>query len=874
MRYFKQTKNKAFILLLIFLTTIAGLIFVNTPTFALANSSAVDRFLPSDNLEYKSLDTPIDVYSDDKVTAIAGGNQKLLVHYNGKYTELENFIAIKQVKKLDDNTLLVSDNGTVYSINLTGTLIKTPLTSSDGKFIGGKDFDINQDYLVTSFGTTALIYKRTGNKFNVIKKLPVGIDTPVAINQNNQIFFINNNLQLCMTLATDIEKEEGTFLSSSIPSKMVADDNFVYFLTVAKTTVNKLSINEKVVTELTVEEEPNYDLGNLKSVSGINFKGQNLLLTDTELDAVQEFSIEDDKLIFTGFAIASGKTAYNRSSKNALAIEYYDNKVAILDENKLLVAKNERENYDRENFKNYLKGNKDDVKTFGGTMPNSMALGKDSVLLSFNHEKNNGYLKILNLNDDTLSNNIGVFNCVIQEVTYQSGYYYVLLIRLEGVTHKETLVYKLNETANELTETAFTTKFNATGMTVDVFGNVYLNNSSGEIRLFSKDTGFKDTKVGSLSGIKKTATDLGGTLFALTNNGLKYFEKNSFKSVTGLEPESGDTIKSFAMSFENKNVFILFNNKEYVCSTDALTNLALSEVTVSKDEFITTASSADKDDLKVATVKDGANIYSVLKEKESNKLIYDKLSNKQREYAYICEVKMSDTLTLCVLAGQNEIVLVNKNELTFSAPIENSSVPKSAFVTTDVNAYFIPIILKETQKETEFEEINFALSDSGKTIRLIKGVQISPVSEITFLTREQGGEIIDITYYFASFTVNGKTHSGYIPVSFTVPVLSEDFAWNEYRIETVKKTTVYKSEDLTESIHQLSDGDKVEVVEDLDGKLKIKLKVSDGYIEGYISADAVKNNAKLAVRNILIILIISICVLGTSLFLILRKKHS
>lgn len=868
MRYFKQTKNKAFILLLIFLTTIAGLIFVNTPTFALANSSAVDRFLPSDNLEYKALDTPIDVYSDDTVTAIAGGNQKLLVHYNGKYTEIEGFAAIKQVKKFNDTTLLVSDYGNIYTISLTENFLKTELPE-----MGGNYFDVNKEYLIAAYSGTARVYKINNNKFNFLSSFSLDADKPVAINDKNEIFFYNSN-GICK-LSANKTSEKPVVLTTDAPSKMIADNNFIYYLTENQTYVTKLSISTLEKTNLKVSDiDKDYQLGNLISPSGISFKNNNLLLTDSELNAVQEFKVKNENLIFTGFAVASGKTAFNRSSKNAVAIEYYDNKVAILDENKLLVAKNERENYDRENFKNYLKGNKDDVKTFGGTMPNSMALGKDSVLLSFNHEKNNGYLKILNLNDGALSNNIGVYNCVIQEVTYQSGYYYVLLIRLEGVTHKETLVYKLNETANELTETAFTTKFNATGMTVDVFGNIYLNNSSGEIRLFSKDTGFKDTKVGSLSGIKKTATDLGGTLFALTNNGLKYFEKNSFKSVTGLEPESGDTIKSFAMSFENKNVFILFNNKEYVCSTDALTNLALSEVTVSKDEFITTASSADKDDLKVATVKDGANIYSVLKEKERNKLIYDKLSNKQREYAYICEVKMSDTLTLCVLAGQDEIVLVNKNELTFSAPIENSSVPKSAFVTTDVNAYFIPIILKETQKETEFEEINFALSDSGKTIRLIKGVQISPVSEITFLTREQGGEIIDITYYFASFTVNGKTHSGYIPVSFTVPVLSEDFAWNEYRIETVKKTTVYKSEDLTESIHQLSDGDKVEVVEDLDGKLKIKLKVSDGYIEGYISADAVKNNAKLAVRNILIILIISICVLGTSLFLILRKKHS
>lgn len=868
MRYFKETKNKVFILLLIFLTSIAGLIFVNSPAFAYANSKDVERFLPNDNLEYKALEAPIDVYSDDAVTAIAGGNQKLTVYYNGKYTEISEFAAIKQVKKFNDKTLLVSDYGNIYTISLDEDFAKTELPE-----MGGNYFDVNKEYLIAAYSGTARVYKINSGKFNFLSSFSLDADKPVAINEKNEIFFYNSN-GICKLLANKTS-EKPVVLTTDAPSKMIADNNFIYYLIENQTYVTKLNVSTLEKTNLIVSDiDKDYQLGNLLSPSGISFRNSNLLITDTELNAVQEFKIEDESLVFTGFAVTSGKTAFNRSSKNAVAIEYYDNRVAILDENKLLVAKNESENYNRENFKNYLKGNKDDVKTFGGTMPNSMALGKNSVLLSFNHEKNNGYLKILDLTNDTLSENIGVSNCIIQEVTYQSGYYYVLLVRLEGVTHKETLVYKLSETDRELTETAFTTNFNATGMTVDVFGNVYLNNSSGEIRLFNKDAGFKDTKVGSLSGIKKTATDLGGTLFALTNNGLKYLEKNSFRSIPDLEPESGDTIKSFAMSFEDKSVFLLFNNKEYVCSTDTLTNLALSEVTVSNDEFVTTASSTNKDDLKVALVKDGANIYSVLKEKESNRLIYDKLSKKQKEYAHICDVKMSDTLTLCVLAGQDEIVLVNKNELTFSAPTENLSVPKTAFVTTDVNAYYIPIILKETQKETDFEEISFALTDGEKTIRLIKGTQISPISKIAFLTREQGDEILDITYYFASFTLNGKTHSGYIPVSFTVPVLSENFAWNEYRIETVKKAIVYKNENLTESIYQLSDGDKVEVVEDLDGKLKIKLKVSDGYIEGYISADAVKNDAPIAVRNILIILIISVCVLGTSLFLILRKKHN
>lgn len=862
--------NKVIICIVLVFASVLCYFFASASfSFVKADSAEVEYFLPVDNMQYKGLNYPIDVYSDDDVTAIASGNQKLTVYYNGKYTELENFIAIKQVKKLDDTNLLVSDNGTVYSINLTGTLIKTPLTSSDGKFIGGKDFDINQNYLVTSFGTTALIYKRTGNEFNVIKTLTVGTDTPVAINQNNQIFFINNKLQLCMILATNIEEREETFLSNSVPSKMVADDNFVYFLTVSKTTVNKLSINEKVVTELTVEEEPNYDLGNLKSVSGINFKGQNLLLTDTELDAVQEFKIKEDQLVFTGFAIASGKTAYNRTSKNAVSIEYYNNNVAVLDENKLLITKTETENpYDRSNFKNYTK-----IDTFKGTMPNTIAIGKDTVLLSYNHEKNNGYLKMLNLSDGTLSDRIDVFNYVIQEICYQSGNYYVLLIRLEGVTHKETLVYKLSETDRQLSEKVLTSDFNATAMTVDVFGNIYLADSNGKICFYEKSNKYSEKAIGTIKNIKKMSTDLGGVLFVLSD-GISYYDGNTFKSSSITPPETSDKIKSFSMSFENKNVYLLYNGKEYVCKTKALDNLSLSEVTVSNKDFITTSNTTKQDTLKIATVDKSANVYSVLREKDGDKFIYIGLAEKQTEYAHICDIKMSDKLTLSVLAGQNQIVFVNNKEVTLSLP-KFTDAPEKAYVATDVNAYYIPIILKDIDKtEVDYMPINFALTDNGNLVRLTKSTVISPLSTVKFLTREQSGETLDIYFYFASFTVNGNHYSGYIPVSFTVPVLAEDFSWKEYSIETVKKTDVYIDALLSgESIYSLNDGEQVIITEKGESVYKVKIQINENeFIEGYINVNAIKNKAETTVRNVIILIIISICILGTSLFLVLRKK--
>ena len=701
--------------------------------------------------------------------------------------------------------------------------------------------------------------------------ISLNADKPVAINDRNEIFFYNSD-GICK-LSANKTSEKPTVLSTDVPSKMIADDNFIYYLTENQTFVTKLSLSDLTKTQLFVSDiDKSYDLGNLISPSGISFKNTNLLLTDTELDAVQEFEIKDDKLIFTGFAIASDKTAYNRSSKNALAIEYYNKKVAILDENKLLISNAQSDNpYDRENFDNYLKAD-----TFNNNMPNSMALGKDTVLLSYNHEKNNGYLKILNLADGKISDKIDIFDCVIQEVCYQSGNYYVLLIRLEGVTHKETLVYRLAENENELTPKVLSSNFNATSMTVDVFGNVYLADGNGKVCFYEKDDNYSEKQLFTSSGIKKMTTDLGGVLYFLNDKGLNYYDGKTVIKVDITGPENGDKVKTFAMSFEDKNVYVLFDKKEYACKTDTMNNLALNEVFVSDNEFVTTAPTAKVDGLKIATVKSGANIYSVLREKDGDGFIYTGLTQKQKEYAHICNVKMSDKLTLSVLAGQNELVLVNLNELTLSES-KQYDAPEKAYITTDVNAYYFPIILKDINEDNvDYKPINFALVNGNSVVRLPKSTVITPAFSVKFLTREQSGETLDIYYYFASFTVNGETSSGYIPVTFTVPVLSEDFAWNEYVIETVKKTDVYIDSSLTgDTIVSLSDGDKVIITEKNESICKVRIKINDGeYLEGFINASAIKNEAQITIRNILILIIVSVCILGTTLFLVLRKKNN
>ena len=823
-------------------------------------NAKADYYLPNNQLEHKALTSPIDVYSDDTVTAIVGDNQTLTIYYDGDYSEIDNFTAIKQVKKLDDQTLLVLDSGNIYSISLSNQTTKTLLPNVEGC----NYFDINENYLITAFNTKAIIYENNDGVFSKIENSDFTVikDYPIAINSNNEIFFVNTNgLNKCV--ATDTENP--VHLSNDLPSVIIANSQFVY----------RVAVDGSAPTLLTVGGlDENYDLGNLKTPTGIAFKGANLLVTDTALNAVQEFSVNDDKLDFTGFAIASGQSAYNRISANTIEIEKTNNKIAILDTDKLLIVSNQNQNpYARENFDNYLK---EDTDGFNGVMPETIALGENTVLLSYNHKTWNSYLKLININEHSLSSNISVLDYAVEDICYQSGNYYVLLTGKPLPDTNTTYVYKIEEGQTTLSSLVFsTTDFYARSIAVDVFDNVYLADSSGNIKKFGASDYSLATDIGTRAGLKKMLTDLGGVLFTLSNDGLSRYTQSEFIDVELTLPDSLDQINSFALNFEPDAVCFTINNKEYVCASDTLGNYSLQDVEVSQTEFATTKNTAQIDEFKYVTVNENANVYKVLRERNGNKFAYIERTDKDAVYAFICQTDLGNGISVSVLASQDQIVLVNTSEHSTPTALGGTDAPQTVFVTTDVNAYYFPIINKIDKGDGDYiSYLNFSLTDQNGESRIKKGCSINPLNIVEFLTREKDGEPTPIYYYFANFEIDGVTHSGYIPVSFTVPVLAKDFAWAEYSIETVNKTDVFATNTLDgNAIYTLTNGQKVRVLEKQDGVIKIAISVlNDEWIEGYISANAIQDNAKTAFRNIVLIVIVSTSILSTSLFLILRKR--
>ena len=821
-------------------------------------SAKTELFLPKTELEYKDLKSPISAYSDESVTAIVENSQDYHVltvfTENGYYdtsatSDKGNLLG---VRKFNDEYLLYANASDLFAISVNDFSVQE-VNFDDKK--GVSSFDVAGNYLVTALNTEMALYEINGD-FTTRLLIPKTIKdrSPVAINENGDVFIVckaqNGEFYLSKFSVNDTLTKSPQNLAIVSPTHMIANNDYVYYLEAGE--VFRISIDGGAPQKLTVAGSNDYDLGNLKTPSGISFKGNNLLITDTTLNAVQEFRVEGDNLVFTGFAIAKDKTAYNRISKSVSKIEKYGDKVATLDGKKLSVVTvtDSFDAYDKQCFKDYFSAD------FGGKMPSSFALGSNTALLSFVDDINTnfGSLKLLDLSNGKINEVEGFESTTIIDLTYQSGYYYVLVAK--GTSYK---VYSACEKDKDFTftETEIPANGDSKIITVDVFKNIYVaNTTSNKISKYALSDGALIDEYAYQGTIKEILTDLGGGLFALKENSVLYLDKdNQFKEITLKSQSLNENAKatSFAMDFIDNNVYVVYQNEEFVYKTTELSNLAITDLTVPAT-YVTTSSNAYVENFKAYTPKVGANVYSITK--TENGFSFGEIISEQKIYALICEIVQVDLfdrqICLYALAGQDGVVLVNAIECE-SVNVRMTEAPEKAFVTTAVHAYFLPISTPDD---------GYALTNESK-IRLPKETLINPTKTFTFL---------GCSYYYATTVIDGVTYSGYVPTNFTVEILSENFEWNSYTVKTVNKTDVFAEKELQNSIGTLADGQQIRLIESYGETVKLAYQTENGWVIGYVKATSIQKPANVAIRNILIILAATACVCGTTSYFLLRRK--
>ncbi len=810
-------------------------------------------FHPDTAMEYKELSSPIDAYFwDDKIAIIQGADNKLLVYNDGVYSE-KQFTTLKQVKKFDDQTLIVSDNQSspkYYKVNFQNLNQVEELT------IGGSHFDLNGEYLVSAYSTTVTVYNLTDTTFSngLAYNNKIDSDTPVCINSDNKVFFIHNS-KLYFSQINDMGNE--TLVSEQKPTSILADSDFVYYSVgskIYKKSLSDLSIPE---TELTLnatafDKSSNpyaeYDLGKLSSPTSLSFKDGNLLVTDKIDGTIQEFEIDqiNNQLLFTGFAVTKNKTAFNRIGATNIEIEQNNKMTAVLDSLKLTLI------YDDENGKEY----KNVLVNETGVTPQYLALGNNTVLLS----ENTTDFVIVDVATQSVSQtlSVGQSGDSITDVCYNDGKYYILI-----KSGSNTAVYTANEsdfTTTKILDGPATNTGNPV-LTVDVDGNVYLTDDYNDnIKKYTLTQSGYDalaTEINfSATGVKKLFVDLAGNIFALKNNAIEYYDGTTTETYTVTLPVNKD-ITSISMSFDKDQAHLICQGEEMIFDTVELPNLTLADIEKTTD-YKVSGESADINDLKIYTVKENAFVYSV-KANQTGFDFIEIIDGTNGEYVLIYEYAVGGQ-TFSILAsennGKNVEVIINKRHLVEKQDVLSSTEFTVAYVTTDVNLYYLPIITLND---------NYCVKHNDSPVRLKKKTPFTINNSLEFLGRQ---------FYFATVEIDGVSITGYIPQTFTVETLSQHVLSEKFYFATINNAIVYSDETLQTKVAQIEEDTTVKVYENKDGIALVSFESSDGAIViGYVSSDAIITPPNTVIRNVLIILLVTLSVSLTSIYFIIKKKN-
>ncbi len=576
MKSFISSKFKYYIL------AIATCLFLGAGLFGVTNAKASTDatstlYLPQTSMEYYSLTSPIDGYLWDNNAAIIQGDNTLHVYYNGNYSKV-SLNTLQQVKKFNEDYLIVSDSGILYKVDYKNLdTPPVPLNDDTDTPVGANYFDINQNYLITSYGTSFSIYQLNDGAVikNVTEADKRDTSTPVCISDTNEIFYIHDGKICKYGIYGGTENEVAT----ASPSAMAVVDNYLYYS--VSSGIYRVSTNGGEPVKLTVSQT-NYDLGNLVSPHGICVKNGKLIITDMGLNAVQEFAIDESdelnpKLAFTGFAIAKGKTAFNRMANSVSLIEKYDDKVLAVDQNKVTVI------FDGVK-KNYLNKTIIDLGLLNN--PTVSALGKDTALFS-----DGTSVSVLNLeksdenktaSSDITANGVSADN-VVTSAYYQSGYY--IFTAFDSVNELVT-VYRLKE--NELVaENLFSvTATTQSLVAMDYFGNIFLT-VDGEVLLFHNgENGYDANSYITVTTYGNTATqmelDARGGIYFFDQGAVTYFDGTATSTFVLKSDVCTSPAKAIAMDTISKNAYAIFEGEEIISFTDGLNNACLDDYATNK----------------------------------------------------------------------------------------------------------------------------------------------------------------------------------------------------------------------------------------------------------------------------------------------------
>jgi hypothetical protein len=118
----------------------------------------------------------------------------------------------------------------------------------------------------------------------------------------------------------------------------------------------------------------------------------------------------------------------------------------------------------------------------------------------------------------------------------------------------------------------------------------------------------------------------------------------------------------------------------------------------------------------------------------------------------------------------------------------------------------------------------------------------------------------------------GATYKGYIPKDFVSDEIVQDVEWQGFTYETFGSSSVYLDENLVyPTLFNIYDGQKVKVLSIDNNVCKIYYESDGSAITGYVSASLIKAPQDSTIRDVIIILVLSVGFVVTAFFIVVEK---
>ena len=110
-----------------------------------------------------------------------------------------------------------------------------------------------------------------------------------------------------------------------------------------------------------------------------------------------------------------------------------------------------------------------------------------------------------------------------------------------------------------------------------------------------------------------------------------------------------------------------------------------------------------------------------------------------------------------------------------------------------------------------------------------------------------------------------------MPVNFTVLRLSEDFIREDFSFVTVDAVPV--TDENGNTVYNLKDGETVKFYSEKDGIAYVSYLADGSWENGFIPGSAIRHVPDTTIRNVIIILLVTLSVCVTGIYFIMKKKN-